>query len=102
MAKIKIQGGLIQEKENDCCLQFNFKLVEQRNTYTEVPILGSTKIIYTAISTFNKIFIYSGVVVKVVSIEATKNNAKIQVRREWKWKKDERTMTFDSNDKHGF
>lgn len=53
-----------------------------------VPIIGSAKIVYTAISTFNKIFIYSGVAIKIISIKATKNEARAQVRREWKRQED--------------
>lgn len=40
-----------------------FTFVEWHNTYFEASIIGSAKIIYTAISIFNKIFIYSGVAV---------------------------------------
>lgn len=57
------------------------------NAYFEAHITGSTKIIYTAISTFNRIFIYSGIALYIQPIEATKNNAKIQLRREWNGKR---------------
>lgn len=49
-----------------------------------------------------KFFIYSGVAVQIVSIEATENNARIQLRREWKWKEDGKIMTLGSNNKHDF
>lgn len=51
--------------------------MEWHNTYFEAPVIESVKIMHTTTSSFNIIFMYSRV---GISVESTKNNARIQVR----------------------